>query len=637
MEKEFDVICIGRSCVDLYSEEFGSPLERAMFFSKSVGGSPMNIAIGASRLGLKVGAITGVGREDNGRYLRWALNSEGVDTSHIKEDPGRLTAMVLLSIRGENDFPLIQYRENCADMGLVPEDISPEYLARARAVLVTGTHLSREGVRGATMKVLETARKHGIKCIFDIDFRPNLWGLQGHDAGSSRWAEASERITREYQKVLPYFDLIVGTEEEYFIAGGRTEAMTALRAVRELTDAVLVFKLGDKGCAVLEGQIPEKFGAGDVYPGFPVKVYNSIGAGDGFMAGFLRGWLRNEPLENCCRYANAAGAFAVSRLGCSSAYPSWEEMQFFIAHGSREEWLRKDRDLEQLHWSTNRRRKWDNLAIAAFDHRQCLEDLARKHGRDGAAISQFKGLVFEAVRRAAEKIRAHSHQPGIIVDDAYGLDVLFKSNATDFWVARAIEKSGSNPLEFQGGEDLDAVLRAWPENHVVKCLLRPGEKDSAEVIAANRKQIVRLAAAARSTGHELLLEIVPAATEKARADIILSWVDWCHEEGIYPDYWKVEAMDQDHWAVLKEKVYAGDPHCRGILVLGMNKTEKELAEDFGRIGRSALGFAVGRSIFMPSATAWFAGEITDDEAIDAIGGGYQRIFDGWRSAGGNDK
>ena len=295
-EKDFDLICIGRSCVDLYSGEFGVPLERAMTFTKSVGGSPMNIAIGTSRLGLRVGAITGVGQEDNGRYLKWQLSCEGVDVSAVKTDPKRLTAMVLLSIRGDNDFPLIQYRENCADMGLTAEDIEPDYLARAGAVLVTGTHLSREGVRSATMKVLETAKRLGLKCILDIDFRPNLWGLQGHDAGSSRWAEASEQVTAEYKKVLPYFDLIVGTEEEFFIAGGKTEAMEALREVRRLSKALLVFKLGDKGCAALPGDIPDSFVDEVVYPGFPVKVFNSIGAGDGFMSGFLRGWLRNDCL-----------------------------------------------------------------------------------------------------------------------------------------------------------------------------------------------------------------------------------------------------------------------------------------------------------------------------------------------------
>ena len=200
-EKDFDLICIGRSCVDLYSGEFGVPLERAMTFTKSVGGSPMNIAIGTSRLGLRVGAITGVGQEDNGRYLKWQLSCEGVDVSAVKTDPKRLTAMVLLSIRGDNDFPLIQYRENCADMGLTAEDIDPDYLARAGAVLLTGTHLSREGVRSATMKVLETAKRPASSASSTSTSAPTCGDCR-HDAGSSRWAEASEQVTSEYKKVL---------------------------------------------------------------------------------------------------------------------------------------------------------------------------------------------------------------------------------------------------------------------------------------------------------------------------------------------------------------------------------------------------------------------------------------------------
>lgn len=632
MEKDLDLICIGRSCVDLYSEEFGAPLSRAMAFSKSVGGSPMNIAIGSARLGLRVGAITGVGREENGRYLRWQLDCEGVDTSRVKEDPRRLTAMVLLSIRGDNDFPLIQYRENCADMGLLPEDIDPDYLARARAVLVTGTHLSREGVREATLKVLESAKKLGIKRILDIDFRPNLWGLQGHDAGSSRWAEASERISAEYQKVLPYFDLIVGTEEEYFIAGGKTEAMAALRAVREKTQALLVFKLGDKGCAALPGPIPDSFSGDVVYPGFPVKVYNSIGAGDGFMSGFLRGWLRDEPLAECCRYANAAGAFAVSRLGCSSAYPSWEEMQYFLRHGSKEEWLREDKALEQLHWSTTRRRKWRDLAIFAFDHRQVLEELAQTNHKGAADIRRFKELAFEALREAAPRAVSEGQTPGLLVDDIYGLKILFASNDTPFWVGRSIEKSGSDPLQFEGGDDLDATLRAWPENHVVKCLFRPRTDEPAAVTEENRAQLRRLGAAARATGHELLLEILPQGQDATAVEAcFLDWAAWCYEAGIYPDYWKTDILSPQAWERLEELIRRHDPHCRGVLILGLNRNEADLARDFRKLPATAqpLGFAVGRTIFLPTARQWFAGAISDDEAREGMAAAFLRVVRAW--------
>ena len=632
-EKDFDLICIGRSCVDLYSGEFGVPLERAMTFTKSVGGSPMNIAIGTSRLGLRVGAITGVGQEDNGRYLKWQLSCEGVDVSAVKTDPKRLTAMVLLSIRGDNDFPLIQYRENCADMGLTAEDIDPDYLARAGAVLVTGTHLSREGVRSATMKVLETAKRLGLKCILDIDFRPNLWGLQGHDAGSSRWAEASEQVTSEYKKVLPYFDLIVGTEEEFFIAGGKTEAMEALREVRRLSKALLVFKLGDKGCAALPGDIPDSFVDEVVYPGFPVKVFNSIGAGDGFMSGFLRGWLRNEDLASCCRYANAAGAFAVSRLGCSSAYPSWTELQYFINHGSKHKWLREDAMLEQIHWATNRRNKWKNLAVFAFDHREPFSALAAETGRDAKAITAFKNLAFRAVAEASSELEGQN-DVGILVDDTYGQSVLFESNRYPFWVGRSIEKTGVNPLMFEGKADVGSTLQAWPENHVVKCLFRPGAKDAPEVVEENERQLCRLFSGARSTGHDLLLEIIvdqPQTREEQDA-CLLRWMRRCYELGVYPDYWKIlPVADQGTWQAIEALIGEYDPYCRGILFLGLNVAEAELVKRFAALPESprALGFAIGRSIFLEPARKWFAGQMSDEDAVATMRDCFLRLARAW--------
>lgn len=631
-DKDFDLICIGRSCVDLYSSEVGAPLERAMTFDKYVGGSPMNIAIGTSRLGLRVGAITAVGQEDNGRYLKWELACEGVDTSAVKTDPERLTAMVLLSIRGNNDFPLIQYRENCADMGLEPDDIDPEYLARARAVLVTGTHLSREGVRATTMKILETARERGIRCILDLDYRPNLWGLQGHDAGSSRWATASERITREYRKVLPYFDLIVGTEEEFFIAGGKTEPMAALREVRKLSRALLVFKLGDRGCAALPGEIPDSFDE-VTYPGFPVNVFNSIGAGDGFMSGFLRGWLRDEDLAVCCRYANAAGAFAVSRLGCSPSYPSWIELNHFLEHGSEHKWLRKDTVLEQIHWSTNRRRHWHDLTVFALDHREAFESLAKRTGKEGNDIAAFKMLAFRAAELVSRDLP--EQEIGVLLDDIYARNLLFETNHHPFWVGRAVEIPGSNPLGFEGQADIGMTLATWPENHVIKCLFRPGANDGDAVRAENERQLRILFSAARGTGHELLLELLVQGADSAESHdaCLLGWMQRCYELGVFPDYWKLLPIaSPETWKRVEQLLESNDPYCCGVLFLGCNMEEDELAQLLTRAPRTrrALGFAVGRTIFMRAAEGWFSGTMSDEEAVEAMRSSFKRLIDSWK-------
>ena len=625
-DKKFDLICIGRSCVDMYSGEFGVPIHRAMTFSKSLGGSPMNIAIGTSRLGLKVGAITGVGKEGNGDYIKWQLASEGVDISHVKTDPERLTAMVILSIRGKNDFPLIQYRVDCADMGLRPEDIDPDYLAQSKAVLVTGIHLSQEGVRAATMKILECAKKLGLRCILDIDFRPNLWGLAGNDAGASRLAW-SERVTSEYKKVLPYFDLIVGTEEEYFIASGKDEPIAALREVRRLTNAVLIHKLGDRGCAALDGEIPDSFTDDVVQPGFPVKVFNSIGAGDGFMSGFLRGWLRDEPLPVCCRYANAAGAFAVSRLGCSSAYPSWEEMQYFLEHGSKEKWLRRDAMLEQIHWATNRRNKWSNLAILAMDHRAVFEGIAQKYSRTASDITEFKDIIYHAALKAIPDA-GEGTQVGVLADDTYALDALLDTNKHPLWVGRCIEKTGAVPLEFDGLPDVGATLMSWPENHTVKCLLRIRGNETEDVVKGHKEQLRRLFSGVRATGHDLLIELIAEQGD----DALMQWMETCYAIGVYPDYWKILPPKQEGaWEKLEAILERHDPYCRGFLVLGNNAPLDELKSAFQRIPRGGhiLGFAIGRSVFLDAAEKWFSGSISGSEAEAAMHGIFRELIDSW--------
>jgi len=229
-----DVITIGRSSVDLYGKQIGSRLEDISSFAKSVGGSPTNIAIGAARLGLRAAVITGVGDEAMGRFIREQLAREGVVTRGVKVDKDRLTALVLLAVENDTTFPLIFYRENCADMGLGEADIDPAFIASAKAVLVTGTHFSQANTDAAQRKAIRLARAAGRRVAFDIDYRPNLWGLAGHAAGEERYIK-SDRVSHHLQTVLADCDLIVGTEEEIRIAGGGDDVHAALVRIRAIT------------------------------------------------------------------------------------------------------------------------------------------------------------------------------------------------------------------------------------------------------------------------------------------------------------------------------------------------------------------------------------------------------------------
>ena len=172
----------------------------------------------------------------------------------------------------------------------------------------------------------------------------------------------------------------------------RTRLKLCVR-VREKSNATLICKRGAKGASAFVGAIPDDLDEGLTGPGFPIEVFNVLGAGDGFMSGLLTGWMHDEDWPTTLKYANACGAFAVSRHGCTPAYPSWTELQYFLENGSEYKALRKDLKLEQIHWSTNRRKEWPAMHIFAFDHRMQIEDIADQAGASRDRIGPVQTIV----------------------------------------------------------------------------------------------------------------------------------------------------------------------------------------------------------------------------------------------------
>ncbi len=631
--KPLDLITIGRASVDLYGQQVGGRLEDMGSFAKYVGGSPTNIAVGTARLGLKSALITRVGDEHMGRFIREQLAAEGVETAGIVTDPERLTALVLLGIRDQDQFPLIFYRENCADMALCADDIDPMFIAMARAVVATGTHLSHPRTEAAVLKALHLARDGGAQTALDIDYRPNLWGLAGHGDGESRFI-ASAAVTAKLQKTLPLFDLIVGTEEEFHIAGGSTDTIQALRNVRAVSDAVLVCKRGPMGAAAFTGAIPDTLDAGQSGPGFPIEVFNVLGAGDGFMSGLLRGWLDRADWPTALQYANACGAFAVSRHGCAPAYPSWEELQFFLKRGVVTPALRHDQALEQLHWSTNRRGDWPELRVLAFDHRMQLEDLP---GATPTKIGAFKSLCLDACAQVAD------HRPGygLLCDSRLGRDALFKAAGQGLWIGRPVEWPGSRPLTLEPeiGPDYGG-LAEWPLDHVVKVLCFYHPDDTAAMKADQEAAVTRLFHAARRNRLEFLLEVIPSKAGPVNDATTAQVIQRFYEIGIYPDWWKLEPMQTAAaWDVTCAAITRNDAHTRGIVVLGLGATEAHLAASFQIAARYPLvkGFAVGRTIFAEPAAAYMAGTLDGAAAIAMMADTFTRLCALWDDARANAK
>ncbi|MBL1434890.1 MAG: 5-dehydro-2-deoxygluconokinase [Rhodobacteraceae bacterium] len=628
-----DVITIGRSSVDLYGAQVGGRLEDMGSFNKYIGGSPTNIAAGTARLGLKSGLITRVGDEHMGRFIREQLQREGVDVRGVTTDPERLTALVLLGIRDQEQFPLIFYRENCADMALCEADIDAALIADTRCVTVTGTHLSHEKTEAAVLKALKLARKNGAKTALDIDFRPNLWGLTGHGDGENRFI-ASDAVTAKLQSTLHLFDLIVGTEEEFHIAGGTTDTIKALRNVRAVCNAVLVCKRGPMGASAFVDTIPDSLDDGLSGPGFPIEVFNVLGAGDGFMSGLLKGWLTDQDWQTSLKYANACGAFAVSRHGCTPAYPSWEELQYFFDKGIQNKALRKDKALEQIHWSTNRAGDWPEMKVFAFDHRVQLEEVP---GATPKKIGAFKELCVEVTRQVANKRNGF----GLLCDGRLGQDGLFQAVDQNLWIGRPVELPGSRPLEFEPEIGLDCGgLSEWPLAHVVKVLCFYHPDDTDEIRSQQEASILRLFEASRRNRLEFLLEPIPSKAGLVDDDTNARIIQRFYDLGVYPDWWKLEPM-QNHtaWQNTCDAITRNDPHTRGIVVLGLGASQATLSQSFAVAAQFPLvkGFAVGRTIFAEPAKAWMLGSITDAEAVETMAKKFSQLCDIWDAARANAK
>lgn len=622
-ERPFDFIAMGRAAVDFYGEQIGGRLEDMASFGKYLGGSAANTAVGASRLGLRVAMLTRVGDEHMGRFLRETFIAEGVDVRHVKTDPSRLTGLVVLGIKDSATFPLIFFRENCADMGIETSDFDADFIGSAKALLVNGTHFSKREIDRVCRHAMALAKARGTKIVFDIDYRPVLWGLTSHGLGEERFI-ASDRVSAHLQSIVPQCDLIIGTEEEIHIAGGTTDTRAALATLRELTKAALVLKRGARGCVVFPDAIPKNLDDGIVHPGFPTEVFNVLGAGDGFAAGFLSGWLRDATLLDCGKIANACGSLVVSRHSCAPAMPSSEELSAFLDRSETITRPHDDPQIVHLHRTTTGWPHRPRIFSLAFDHRRQFAELAGTNNGD-ARIGTFKRLMARALLAVPPE---HS---GAIIDDRYGFDALTDLTGTGRWLARPVEAAGSRPLDFEAGRNLQTALRTWPTEHVIKCLVSYSTRDPHDLQRSQNEKLLDLQQAVFATGHRWLLEVIPPDFE-ADPGLVVSAVEELYRLGLRPDWWKLPPLsDDDAWKEISDVIRRHDPQCGGVVVLGYERPQQELFASFESALRSgsAIGFAIGRSVWREPAADWFSGKIDDPATIEQIASHYRSVLSGW--------
>ncbi|MGW0733639.1 5-dehydro-2-deoxygluconokinase [Streptomyces sp. NPDC002851] len=306
----YDLITLGRIGVDLYPLQTGVALAQVETFGKFLGGSAANVAVAAARLGRRTAVITRTGQDPFGEYLHEALREFGVDDRWVTPVAGLPTPVTFCEIFPPDDFPLYFYRRPKApDLEIHPGELDLEAIRAARVFWVTGTGLSEEPSRTATLYALEQRAKAGMATVFDLDWRPMFW------------TDGPEQARPYYRQALAHATVAVGNLDECEVATGEREPYAAARALLEAGVRLAVVKQGPKGVLAMNSD-----GESAEVPPVPVEVVNGLGAGDAFGGALCHGLLGGWELTRIMRYANAAGAIVASRLACSSAMPYADEV-----------------------------------------------------------------------------------------------------------------------------------------------------------------------------------------------------------------------------------------------------------------------------------------------------------------------
>ncbi|MEU4688919.1 5-dehydro-2-deoxygluconokinase [Actinoplanes sp. NPDC023714] len=308
-----EVLTIGRIGVDLYPEQIGVPLAEVSTFAKFLGGSPANVAVAAARYGRRSAIITRTGADPFGEFLHRALRGFGVSDRFVTPVPGLPTPITFCEIFPPDDFPLLFYRyPKAPDLEIHAGDLDLGAIRAARVFWMTGTGLSQDPSRTATLRALEARDRAGMT-VFDLDYRPMFW-------------PSRDEARRYYDRALPHCTIAVGNLDECFTAVGTRDPADAVAALHAAGVDLAVVKQGPDGVTASRRSTGEFVRV----PPVPIEVVNGLGAGDAFGGALCHGLLSGWDLATTLRFGNAAGALVASRLACADAMPTEPEVRALL-------------------------------------------------------------------------------------------------------------------------------------------------------------------------------------------------------------------------------------------------------------------------------------------------------------------
>src|SRR5690625_745951 len=323
-DRPLDLIGVGRLTVDLNADQINRPMEETRSFTKYVGGSPANIAIGTARLEQKAGFIGKVSDDQMGRYIVNYLEENDIDTSHVYTDKtGAVTGLAFTEIKSPEDCSILMYRDNVADLKLDTSNVSEDYIKQSKSLLISGTALAASPSREAVFLALDYARKHDVVVVFDLDYRPYTW-------------DSPQETATYYNLAAEKCDVIIGTREEFdmmeqFQKEPNDDYQTAQKWFDYNAEIVIIKHGGDGSFAYTKKG--EKFTSGT----FKTEVLKTFGAGDSYASAFIYGLMHGWDIPKAMEFGSASAAIVISRHSCSEAMPTVKELEEFIATAEKVE------------------------------------------------------------------------------------------------------------------------------------------------------------------------------------------------------------------------------------------------------------------------------------------------------------
>ena len=311
--KDNRFVVLGRAGMDIYADPPGAKLDTVTRFVACLGGSSANIAVAISRHGGNASLVTSVSDDAIGRFCLNELDRYGVSRAHVKQVPGPLRTSLAIAESTFEGHQCVLYRNGAADFQMTVQDVEQIDYGSFGGLITTGTVFAEEPSRSAAFRALELAANAGLPLIVDIDYRPHSWC-------------STEDATETLSRAGSLCDIVIGNDTEFdFMAGGADQGLEKARTLARSTAAIAVYKMGENGSVTITGDNEFRTGV------FDVPALKPIGAGDGFMGGFLVGLAAGFPLEAAVVRGAACAAIVVSRVGCAPAMPDAKELEEFLA------------------------------------------------------------------------------------------------------------------------------------------------------------------------------------------------------------------------------------------------------------------------------------------------------------------